>query len=79
MNFPKELTEKNQWLVWRFEQHKGDKKPRKVPYYVNGTKRKGKQGDESDLANLSSYENALNALESGSYTGLGFASLKNDG
>ena len=79
MNFPKELTEKNQWLVWRFEQLEGDKKPRKVPYYVNGKKRSGKQGDEADLANLSSYENAINALEFGNYEGLGFASIKNDG
>lgn len=79
MNFPKLLTEKNQWLVWRFEQSDGDKKPRKVPYYVNGRKRNGKQGDEADLANLSSYENALNALEYGNYNGLGFASIKNDG
>ena len=79
MNFPKELTEKNQWLVWRFEQFDGDKKPRKVPYYVNGKKRSGKQGDESDLANLSSYENAIHALEFGNYEGLGFASIKNDG
>lgn len=78
MNFPKELTEKNQWLVWRFEQYEGDKKLRKVPYYVSGKKRFGKQGDDADLKALSSYQNALNAFEFGNYDGLGLALLPSD-
>lgn len=78
MNFPQELTSKNQWLVWKFEKYEGDKKPRKVPYYVSGKKRFGKQGDESDLASLSDYERASAMVDFGQYDGLGFALLPND-
>jgi len=44
---PEELKSRTQWLVWRYESHPGDKKPRKVPYYANGSRRSGKQGDEA--------------------------------
>ena len=54
------------------------KKPRKVPYYANGTRRHGKQGDEADRDALTSYEKAKSALEYG-YQGLGFAFLPDDG
>ena len=75
--FPQELTQLKQWLVWRFEPN-GDKKPRKVPYYANGTRRHGKQGDKADRDALTSYEKAKSALEYG-YQGLGFAFLPDDG
>lgn len=78
MNFPNELKNQNQWLVWKFEQHDGDKKPRKVPYYVSGKKRFGKQGDESDLASLSDFDTAAELVNFGQYDGLGFALLPND-
>ena len=78
MNFPQELKNQNQWLVWKFEQYEGDKKPRKVPYYVSGKKRFGKQGDESDLASLSDFSTASALVDFGQYDGLGFALLPND-
>lgn len=78
INFPIELTQKNQWIVWKFEQYDGDKKPRKVPYYVSGKKRFGKQGDEQDLSQLSNFKTALDLVNSGNYSGLGFALLKTD-
>ena len=77
--FPVELTSRKQWLLWSFEQYEGDKKPRKVPYYINGKKRQGTQGCPEDLAHLATYEQAKNALEFGDYSGLGFAFLPNDG
>lgn len=77
--FPSVLTSKNQWLLWRFESNQGDKKPRKVPYYANGRRRSGKQGDESDLSQLTNYETAKNALEFGDFEGLGFAKIRGDG
>ncbi len=79
MNFPIELTIRKQWLVWRFEQYENDKKPRKVPYYINGKIRKGQQGSTEDLANLATYDQAKNALDFGNYSGLGFAFLPDDG
>ena len=76
--FPSELTSRQQWLVWRFEKKDGDKKPRKVPYYVNGSKRFGKQGDTEDRAKLAAYDDAKAAAEYG-FDGLGFAFLPGDG
>ena len=77
--FPIELTSRKQWLLWSFEQYEGDKKPRKVPYYINGKKRTGTQGSPEDLTQLATYQQAKNALEFGDYSGLGFAFLPNDG
>ena len=68
-----------QWLLWRFEQYDGDKKPRKVPYYASGRKRKGEQGSAEDRAALVAHASALQALESGRFDGLGFAFLPGDG
>lgn len=76
--FPQELESKKQWLVWRYEQYEGDKKPRKVPYYSNGKKRHGKQGDDADRAALSTIEDAKHQLDFG-FDGIGFAFLPNDG
>ena len=49
------------------------KKPRKVPYYVNGQKRHGKLDGPDDRAQLADYSAAMTALEAGVYAGLGFA------
>lgn len=76
---PAALRELPQWLVWRFEQHEGDKKPRKVPYYATGGKRMGKQGDDADRARLVPFDVAVAAMERGGHSGLGFAFLPGDG
>lgn len=52
------------WLMWR---------DRKVPYYVNGTPRNGALDSEKDIASLASFDDALHALASGRFAGLGFA------
>lgn len=75
MTFPESLKSRKQWLVWKFEP--GENKPRKVPYYVSGKRRHGKQGDESDRASLVDYETAL--ISASNYDGLGFAFLPGDG
>jgi P4 family phage/plasmid primase-like protien len=74
--FPQELQSLRQWLVWKFEPN-GDRKPRKVPYYVNGSRRSGKQGGDDDRAALTDYATACAALNG--YEGLGFAFLPGDG
>jgi len=76
---PGALRERPQWLVWRFEQHDGEKKPRKVPYYATGGRRMGTQGDESDRARLVTFDRAIQSVGSGGYSGLGFAFLPGDG
>jgi len=63
------------WLVWRFESaaRAGDK-PLKVPYSARtGQRRSGVQGSPEDLAQLVSFDDALAALRSGHWTGLGIA------
>jgi putative DNA primase/helicase len=76
-SIPKLLRDRPQWLLWRFEQHPGEKKPRKVPYYANGRRRTGEQGAAADRTTLVSFEAAAQA--SGDYSGLGFAFLPGDG
>lgn len=76
MTFPVELTTLRQWLVWRYEPN-GDSKPRKVPYYVSGSRRQGKQGSDDDRAALTDYATAAESLTG--YDGLGFAFLPGDG
>ncbi|GAB1389857.1 MAG: hypothetical protein AMXMBFR78_11330 [Rubrivivax sp.] len=75
---PQAMRERPQWLLWRAEQYEGDKKPRKVPYYVSGRKRNATQGSGPDREELASFELALQHLARGSYTGLGFAFLPGD-
>lgn len=76
---PAALRERPQWLVWRFEEKPGAKKPAKMPYYLDGGRRVGKQGDEADRARLATFEVARAAVESGQASGLGFAFLPGDG
>lgn len=81
---PQELKGRPQWLVWRFEDNpKGkEKKPLKVPYYANGNKRYGDQGDEKDRKRLVTFNQAYTALTrraNAPYTGIGFAFLPGDG
>lgn len=75
--FPDELRSLKQWLVWRLEPNPTGKKPRKVPYYVNGARRTGTQGSDNDRAALATYDDACAVADQ--YNGLGFAFLPGDG
>lgn len=64
------------WLLWRLEQKAGDAKPRKMPYYIDGTKRRGTQGSDADRAALATFDAALAALgQRSGFSGLGLAVL----
>ena len=77
---PESLRQRKQWLLWRFEQYEGDKKPRKVPVYASGRKRHGQQGSEEDLAELVTFNVAVSRLAGGGrFDGIGFAFLPGDG
>ena len=60
------------WLVWKAISN-GDKKPRKVPYYCDGSPRQGALDTPEDRARLATLAEARAALVSGAYAGLGFA------
>ncbi len=70
-SLPDAMRAAKRWLLWRSEP--SPKKPRKVPYYVNGRRRAGKVDSTNDWANLADFPIALAALQTGNYTGLGFA------
>lgn len=74
---PAELALRPQWLVWKFEP--GEKKPKKMPYYVSGRRRTGKQGSDEDRAELVTLEVAFARGVHGGYDGVGFAFLPGDG
>lgn len=76
---PQAMRALPQWLLWRLERYEGDKKPRKVPYWVSGRKRSGVQGGVDDRGELCSFDIALTHLARGHYEGLGFAFLPGDG
>jgi hypothetical protein len=75
---PTSLAERPQWLLWRFEEKPGDKKPRKVPYYMAGHRRVGEQGTPDDRAKLCTLEQAVAAITRLKMSGVGFAFLPGD-
>jgi len=66
------------WVIWKREPKKDDGKFSKVPYYVSGGKRFGKQGSAEDLAKLSTFAEAVAAApENGG--GIGIALIASEG
>lgn len=72
---PEPMQRAQRWLVWRLEP--GKTKPRKVPHYASG-KRRGTTDTPEDHAQLVTMTGAIDAMQGGSYSGIGFA-LGNDG
>ncbi len=72
---PSILKDCRAWLVWKFVKTPDDKKPRKVPYYVDGGVRTGVQGGDDDRRRLASFDAASAELTSGKWAGIGFAML----
>lgn len=71
---PDSMRAARRWLVWRSIPHNDpSKKPRKVPYYPCGQPRNGVLDTDADLSRLGTLEQAVEALDNGAYTGLGFA------
>jgi len=71
-NIPVELTEKNQFVLWRSEVREG--KPTKVPYQVNGQRAKS-----NNQITWASFPEASKALNNGrSFDGIGFMLTSDD-
>jgi KaiC/GvpD/RAD55 family RecA-like ATPase len=75
MRVPAPLRDLPYWLVWRFEQFVGEDKPRKIPYWADGTRRHGTQGAPADLNRLTTFAEARDAAVRGGFAGVGFAPL----
>jgi hypothetical protein len=72
---PHELRELPAWLIWRYEHHEGEGKPRKVPYYTNGQRRHGVQGRAEDRQQLTTFDAARAAAARRGFDGVGFAPM----
>lgn len=72
-NIPIELKQFNQWVVWRFEDVSA-KKPTKVPYSALN----GLHASVSESISWASFDNAVAALNTGMYNGLGFVLTEKD-
>jgi len=69
------LTERRQWVVWRYEQRKGQEKPTKVPYNA----RNGRLAKTDAPDTWSTYEEARTALaRSKRFDGLGYVLSADD-
>lgn len=75
LSAPEPLRALPGWLAWRYESHEAEPKPRKVPYYVSGTRRYGEQGGPKDRSQLVTFAAARDAAVRGNYDGVGFALL----
>ncbi|OZI23738.1 hypothetical protein CAL26_09920 [Bordetella genomosp. 9] len=75
MKAPQPLRDIRGWLLWKYVSTPGDKKPRKVPYYVGGRIRQGVQGSAEDRSRLATFDAALAAFDAGGWEGLGFIML----
>lgn len=69
---PELLKSKRQWLIWKFSEVESGK-PRKLPYYVSGRRRRGRQGSDADISQLASFEEAVAACKKHNASGIGFA------
>jgi hypothetical protein len=63
------------WLVWRYEQHDGEARPRKVPYYTAGGKRWGVHGRPEDRQQLTTFDAAKAAAARRGFDGVGFCPM----
>jgi len=70
---PDEIKVLQNWVLWRLTQKPGQKKPSKIPYWVNGQMRSGEQGGEGDRAQLAGYPQAVAACVKGNFSGVGLA------
>lgn len=72
---PDEMRNLPAWLIWRFEHHEGEDRPRKIPYYTGGPKRHGKQGSPQDLQQLTTFDAARTAAARRGFDGVGFVPM----
>jgi hypothetical protein len=73
-NIPQIIRDVPQWLNFKLEKDAKGKYD-KVPYYVDGGKRYGTQGDPEDRERLTNFNRALARVRDGRAHGVGFAPL----
>jgi primase-polymerase (primpol)-like protein len=71
-NIPEEIRQRPQWVVWKLEQRKG--KLTKVPYIAGGVG----LASTTDSMTWRTFEEAVQALQNGRYSGVGFVFSSGD-
>lgn len=75
MRFPKELTERRQWICWRLEPAAKRGKPTKVPYNPHN----GRKASSTNVQTWGTLEEAEEACQQYLYNGVGFVFTADDG
>ena len=71
---PIAMRNARRWLLWKSVRNPDStKKPSKIPYYASGVPRNGELDSPADQAQFANFEDAVRALQSGGYSGFGFA------
>jgi KaiC/GvpD/RAD55 family RecA-like ATPase len=70
---PTVLRDLQGWLCWRYEPHPEGGKPIKVPYYADGGRRYGANGNPTDRAKLVKFAAARDAAAKRNMDGVGLA------
>jgi putative DNA primase/helicase len=70
---PTELRDRPQWVVWRLEWRKGEKKPTKPPRQVTGS-----YARTNDPSTWTTFDAAFQAVRSGGFVGLGYVFAPDD-
>jgi hypothetical protein len=76
LDSPDVLKGHSAWILWRFEPNEDpSKKPRKIPYYVAGGRRRGEQGSAEDRSKMVTFDAARVAAARQGMDGVGYALL----
>jgi hypothetical protein len=75
LGYPKELTERKQWVCWRLIPDKAGGKDKKVPFNPNT----GKTAASNKPETWTDYATAVDAVKRYGFTGLGYMFSKGDG
>lgn len=74
---PQALRALPRWLLWRYGPLKPDGTRSKLPFYVNGSRRKGEQGSAGDLSMLAAFD-VVSKVEASGWDGIGIAMVRGD-
>lgn len=72
-NIPEEMRRRRQWVAWKLEERNG--KSTKIPYIVAGGEGRA---SSTDSETWGSFEEAVQALKTGLYKGIGFVFSSGD-
>jgi hypothetical protein len=73
-DIPMLMRNAKRWLLWKSVPNKDEtKKSRKLPFYADGTPRRGQLDSKGDLNRMVSLDIACQMLYAGDYSGIGFA------